>query len=303
MNEAYKGKYTGQQIDNLLDKVSLWLKGGDSENGATFYPYVDAEGNISWENDKNLANPPSVNIIGPQGPQGIPGPKVSVLGTYNSVEELYAAHPIGSIGDSYLVNEDLYIWSFNETSWYNAGKIQGPQGPKGETGPQGPEGPQGPPGDSAGGSGVYIGPEPPEDEDINYWLDTDEEDDSESFLTKAESDARYHPLNSPAPIDMDLLWENASPGSAFAAQTVPIDTDNYLLYLIYVKVDAAANTNRAMPVIVNKLNDTVCLWVDVGSTTQTRDVVIGDSYIEFKVGKKSGDNNSVIIPTRIYGIK
>lgn len=145
MNEAYKGKYTGQQIDNLLDKVSLWLKGGDSENGATFYPYVDAEGNISWENDKNLANPPSVNII---GPQGIPGPKVSILDSYDSVEELYAAHPIGNLGDSYLVNGDLYVWFPNDTTWFNVGRIQGPEGPEGPKGPTGPAGPPGPSGEA-----------------------------------------------------------------------------------------------------------------------------------------------------------
>lgn len=34
------------------------------ENGATFTPHVDSDGNLSWSNDKGLANPATVNIKG-----------------------------------------------------------------------------------------------------------------------------------------------------------------------------------------------------------------------------------------------
>lgn len=37
--------------------------GGSGENGATFTPNVDAEGNLSWTNDKGLENPETVNIV------------------------------------------------------------------------------------------------------------------------------------------------------------------------------------------------------------------------------------------------
>ena len=43
-------------------------------NGATFTPSVDASGNLSWTNDKNLANPNTVNIKGPIGQTGPQGP-------------------------------------------------------------------------------------------------------------------------------------------------------------------------------------------------------------------------------------
>lgn len=43
------------------------------ENGATFTPSVDANGNLSWSNDKGLANPATVNIKGPQGETGASG--------------------------------------------------------------------------------------------------------------------------------------------------------------------------------------------------------------------------------------
>lgn len=48
---------------------------GDSsgENGATFIPSIDSEGNLSWSNDKGLENPTPVNIKGPKGETGSQG--------------------------------------------------------------------------------------------------------------------------------------------------------------------------------------------------------------------------------------
>ena len=92
---------------------------------------------------------------GPQGPQGPVGPKgedgkgVTILGSYDSSEQLFEEHPTGNIGDSYLVNGDLYVWSETETTWKNVGTIEGPQGPQGPEGPQGPQGEKGDPGESA----------------------------------------------------------------------------------------------------------------------------------------------------------
>lgn len=76
--------------------------------------------------------------IGPQGPAGEDGKGVTILGSYNTEEELREAHPTGSIGDSYLVEGDLYVWSETEADWKNVGNIEGPpgpQGPQGETAP------------------------------------------------------------------------------------------------------------------------------------------------------------------------
>jgi hypothetical protein len=43
------------------------------EGGATFYPQVSASGVISWTNDRNLPNPPAVNIKGQKGDKGEKG--------------------------------------------------------------------------------------------------------------------------------------------------------------------------------------------------------------------------------------
>ena len=47
--------------------------GADGENGATFTPSVDANGNLSWTNDKGLPNPATINIKGEKGDKGDSG--------------------------------------------------------------------------------------------------------------------------------------------------------------------------------------------------------------------------------------
>jgi hypothetical protein len=44
--------------------------GSSGENGATFTPAIDSDGNLSWTNDKGLDNPETVNIKGPKGDTG-----------------------------------------------------------------------------------------------------------------------------------------------------------------------------------------------------------------------------------------
>lgn len=96
---------------------------------------------------------------GPQGPAGANGKDgtgVTILGSYESEEDLNAAHPTGKVGDAYMIGGDLYVWSATKGAWENVGRFQGEQGPKGEkgdkgdtgaTGQQGPIGPTGPQGD------------------------------------------------------------------------------------------------------------------------------------------------------------
>lgn len=55
-----------------------------------------------------------MGVTGPQGntgPNGADGVGVSILGSYASYQALVAAHPTGNVGDSYLVNGELYVWS------------------------------------------------------------------------------------------------------------------------------------------------------------------------------------------------
>jgi hypothetical protein len=107
--------------------------------------------------------------FGPEGPTGPTGPQgsgVAVLGTYASLELLTADNPIGNIGDAYVVDTDLYIWSDLNEEWVNVGPFVGPTGPTGSTGPVGPEvtGPTGPIGPT-GPEGGPTGPTGPQGEE------------------------------------------------------------------------------------------------------------------------------------------
>jgi hypothetical protein len=84
---------------------------------------------------------------------------IRILGHYDKFELLENEHPIGNIGDSWLINGDLYVWSENIPAWINVGKVEGPQGkqgPKGDQGAEGVAGPMGPVG-PAGAAGSAEG--------------------------------------------------------------------------------------------------------------------------------------------------
>jgi hypothetical protein len=68
----------------------------DGQNGATFVPSVSADGTLSWENDRELPNPEPVNIMGPKGDAGAPGPAYTLTATDKAeiVSAVIAALPV-----------------------------------------------------------------------------------------------------------------------------------------------------------------------------------------------------------------
>ena len=70
-------------------------------------------------------------FVGQVGPAGS---GVLILGSYNNFSDLINEHPIGSIGDAYLVLGDLYVWDATHNVWQNVGAIAGVQGLQGLTG-------------------------------------------------------------------------------------------------------------------------------------------------------------------------
>jgi len=47
---------------------------------------------------------------GPKGDTGDTGPMTIIKGSYETLEELIAAHPTGQPGDAYIVAGELYVW-------------------------------------------------------------------------------------------------------------------------------------------------------------------------------------------------
>lgn len=87
------------------------------------------------------------SIKGPKGDQGVAGPKgetgapLSIKGSFPTLEELQERHPVGQLGDAYMIGTHLYSW--NGSAWQDVGDIKGPKGETGATGPKGEQGPQG----------------------------------------------------------------------------------------------------------------------------------------------------------------
>lgn len=68
------------------------------------------------------------------GNKGSDGTGVTILGSYDSEEELIQAHPTGNPGDAYMIAGDLYVWDVANSQWKNVGRIQGEQGDAGPAG-------------------------------------------------------------------------------------------------------------------------------------------------------------------------
>ena len=62
------------------------------------------------------------------GLNGADGTSVTILSSYDTLEDLQVAHPTGNEGDAYIIDGDLYVWNVDDSIWKNVGKIQGPQG-------------------------------------------------------------------------------------------------------------------------------------------------------------------------------
>lgn len=112
----------------------------DTQGWTTTIQTIDAQKRYLWTyHTYTKANGATTNtqpVI--TGTFGVDGTSVTILGSYNTLAELQAAHPTGQLGDAYMVAGDLYVW--NGTAWENVGQIQGPKGDTGATGPQGPKG-------------------------------------------------------------------------------------------------------------------------------------------------------------------
>ena len=152
-----------QEIQPGFPEVGhIWVKPSTGE----VYFYTNNNG---WSQLAYIGEGPTgpTGVVGPQGVQGVTGPQgsgVNILGSYSTLALLETDTPVGNIGDGYLIQGDLYIWSDLNQEWVDSGPIIGPTGPTGSTGPSGPTGADstvtGPTG-STGPSGGPTGPTGP----------------------------------------------------------------------------------------------------------------------------------------------
>lgn len=103
-----------------VDGISGWTT---DLNDSHKYVHFSYNGGATWSE-------PPIKIVGEDGSDGT---SVTILGSYNTLSALQAAHPIGNPGNSYMVDGDLYVWNTDTNSWQNVGQIQGPPGAKGDS--------------------------------------------------------------------------------------------------------------------------------------------------------------------------
>lgn len=172
--------FTAQQLEDLRGPAGvdgkegpIGPRGETGPQGATFTPAVDSSGNLSWTNDKNLANPTAVNIKGPKGDKGDTGAtgqtglKGETGAAGKGIKSAAVTYQVGTSATSVptgtwsstIVSTSVpgqYLWTRTITTYTDSTKTTaysiashgatGATGPKGDTGAIGPTGQNGAPG-------------------------------------------------------------------------------------------------------------------------------------------------------------
>ena len=112
---------------------------------------------------------------------------------------------------------------------------------------------------------------------------------------------------------LEKLWENESPTTEFAAQTVPLDLSQYELFLVTaMEQNTSEGTYRELSFLAFKNVLSVLQGVFVGGYgpgADTRPFQILENGVNFSDARRSYNNqnnmvfNSSLIPHQIYGIK
>jgi hypothetical protein len=111
-------------------------KGDDGDAATIAVGTVTSGANASVINAGTSSNA-VFNFVLPKGDQGDPGTGLTLLGQYDTLADLEAAHPTGQRGNAYFVGDEdegvVYLWNPDETEWTNVGSLKGAKGDTGAT--------------------------------------------------------------------------------------------------------------------------------------------------------------------------
>lgn len=112
--------------------------------------------------------------------------------------------------------------------------------------------------------------------------------------------------------EWELLWENASPTSDFAAQTIQVDATSYDFYMIILKRAKDDSRNRIVEQIMPQGYGSLMVNLD-SSAFAYRTVTVSTNPVgfSFEAGSKpqsygsssATTHNELMIPLQIWGIK
>lgn len=106
---------------------------------------------------------------------------------------------------------------------------------------------------------------------------------------------------------MDLLWENETPTSSFAAQDIAVDLSKYTRIYITMKLVNTSSDTNYMDYIVLK-DQRRLLWSNA-TFIYIRHITCSDTKVNVEAGYKvttyNGSltqDNTVMIPYKVYGL-
>lgn len=127
-----------ENVGSSTDAIfNFTLPKGDSGNSATVRVGTVSSGTSASVTNRGTVNDAILDFVLPKGDKGDMGRGLTILDTYDTLEELQTAHPTGLVGNAYMVGtenpKDLYVWSTQRNEWVNEGTLQGAKGDKGDT--------------------------------------------------------------------------------------------------------------------------------------------------------------------------
>jgi hypothetical protein len=261
----------------------------------------------------------SPSIVLPRGPQGPAGQSVRILASASDCTEL---------GDGYIDgNGHLQVLSsLSPRTFTDVGLVRGPQGVQGEQGPKGDKGDKGDTGATGpqGPAGPQ-GPSQPVDAALSI---TSENPVQNKVVTSAIQDLQAHELSTAErsfvsseytktlltdgalahlyDIKGAILWQNATPNTAFTNINTPIEIGSLVPYdyiVVLWKQEAATSAANRVSKFGAQRNKYMSLNSTSDGESHSRAMhIISPSSIEFFSGKLNNtEDNSQAIPVAIYG--
>ena len=112
-------KYTGTEVPvGILINEPVVMTNGDRKGSVADGAIVDNEGEfiafhpVNDSDEYNYVNCFQVSLggKGEKGDTGDTGAATVILGSYDTFDELIAAHPTANEGDAFLVDGELFVW-------------------------------------------------------------------------------------------------------------------------------------------------------------------------------------------------
>lgn len=104
----YRLKLAQKQIVKPRDRIKLSVDGAIVDNAGEFIAFHPVRNSDEY----SYVNCFQVNLggKGEKGDTGDTGAATVILGSYDTFDELIAAHPTANEGDAFLVNGELFVW-------------------------------------------------------------------------------------------------------------------------------------------------------------------------------------------------